>query len=63
MALVVVVNKAAFAFAPAALGALRDVGGSYALPFAIAAAIQLLAAAIVAMPSRCITAAAGGGRL
>jgi MFS family permease len=59
VALVIAVNQATFAFAPAVLGALRDVGGSYTLPFLTAAAIQLLAAIIVVGRP---TAATGGGR-
>lgn len=57
VALVIAINQAAFAFAPGVLGALRDIGGSYALPFAIAAAIQLVAAAIIALPATGATAA------
>lgn len=49
VALVIAINQAAFAFAPGVLGALRDLGGSYTLPFAIAMAIQLIAAMIVAI--------------
>jgi MFS family permease len=52
VALAIAINQAVFAFAPGVLGALRDIGGSYALPFAIAAAIQLVAAAIIALPTR-----------
>jgi predicted MFS family arabinose efflux permease len=59
VALVIAINQAGFAFAPAVLGALRDLGGGYALPFALAALIQLAAAAIIAVP---VTAATGGGR-
>jgi MFS family permease len=47
VALIVAINQAVFAFAPAALGALRDLEGSYAPAFGIAAAIQVAAALIV----------------
>jgi predicted MFS family arabinose efflux permease len=59
VALVIAINQATFAFAPAVLGMLRDLGGGYALPFAVAALIQLAAAAIVAFS---ITAARGDRR-
>ena len=59
VALVIAINQAGFAFAPGVLGALRDLGGSYALPFAVAAAVQLLAAAVVAVQP---TAARAAGR-
>ena len=56
VALVIAINQAAVAFAPGLLGALRDLGGSYALPFAFAAAVQLVAAMILAMPPTAATA-------
>jgi MFS family permease len=59
VALVIAINQAAFAFAPAVLGGLRDLGGGYGLPFAVAALIQLAAAAIVMLPA---TAAATAAR-
>jgi len=49
--LVTAVNQAAFAFAPAAFGALRDAVESYTIPFAAAAGVLLLAAAVVLLPS------------
>ena len=61
VSLAVAVNQAVFAFAPAMLGLLRDIEGSYALPFAVAAVIQL-AAAVIVVANRSATAAAGGGR-
>jgi MFS family permease len=51
VALITATNQAVFAFAPAVLGALRDFGGSYALPFSIAAYCQLAAAVIVSVRS------------
>lgn len=51
VALVVAINQAVFAFAPAVFGALRDVSAGYALPFALGAAAQLAAACIVLWPS------------
>lgn len=47
VALVIAINQAAFAFAPAVLGALRDIGGDYTLPFAAAAAMQVAASLVV----------------
>jgi len=41
------INQGVFAFAPAIIGALRDVTADYRLPFALIAMAQLLAAAIV----------------
>jgi cyanate permease len=49
VALVTAVNQAVFAFAPAILGVLRELSGSYALPFLIAARLQLLASMIVVL--------------
>jgi MFS family permease len=49
VALVTAVNQAVFAFAPAFLGVLREVSGDYALPFLIAAGLQLLASLIVVL--------------
>src|SRR5439155_14588113 len=47
VALVTAVNQAVFAFAPAIFGGLRDLGGSYMVPFLAAGAIQIAAAATV----------------
>jgi cyanate permease len=47
VALIVAINQAVFAFAPALVGALRDATSDYLLPFGIIACIQLLAATIV----------------
>jgi MFS family permease len=47
VALTVAINQAVFAFAPAVLGAIRDVAGGYAMSFALAAAIQLASALII----------------
>ena len=47
VALVTATNQAVLAFASAALGLLRELSGSYALPFLTAAGIQLLAGVIV----------------
>jgi len=44
VALVTAVNQAVFAFAPAILGVLRELSGGYALPFLLAAGLQLLQA-------------------
>jgi len=49
VALVTAVNQAVFAFAPAILGVLREISGSYALPFLIAAGLQFLASMIVVL--------------
>jgi predicted MFS family arabinose efflux permease len=47
VALVTAVNQAVFATAPAIFGLLRDATSSYEVPFALAAAVQLLAAGLV----------------
>jgi MFS family permease len=50
LALVVAINQVTFAFGPALLGALRQVGGSYTLPLAACLGLQVLAAIIVVAP-------------
>jgi MFS family permease len=47
VALMTAINQAVFAFAPFVLGALLDVQGSYVLPFALAAGMQMIAALLV----------------
>ena len=47
VALVVAINQAVFALAPAILGAVRDFASSYTASFAIAAAVQVAAAGVV----------------
>jgi MFS family permease len=47
VALLTAINQAVFAFAPAVLGALRDLSGDYMLAFALAACVQAAAALIV----------------
>jgi cyanate permease len=47
VALVIAINQAVFALAPALLGFVRDFSTNYTLSFAIAAALQILAALIV----------------
>jgi cyanate permease len=47
VALTVAINQTVFAFAPAAIGVLRDIEGNYTVPFAIIAGIQLAASLIV----------------
>jgi hypothetical protein len=44
---VVAFNQAVFALAPAVLGVLRDISTSYVVPFALAVAMQIVAALIV----------------
>lgn len=50
LALLTAINQLVFAFAPGTFGALRDWSGSYTLPFALTAAIQIVSALIVAAP-------------
>ncbi|HZB55685.1 MAG TPA: MFS transporter, partial [Reyranella sp.] len=52
VALTIAINQAVFAFAPAILGALRDVSGSYVVAFLVVATLQGLAAATVAWGRR-----------
>jgi MFS family permease len=47
VALVVAINQAVFAFAPAIVGAFRDSTSGYVLPFGIVACVQLVAATVV----------------
>jgi MFS family permease len=47
MSLVTGVNQAVFSFAPAVIGALHDASGNYAVPFALAATILLMAGIVV----------------
>lgn len=47
VALIVAINQAVFAFAPAVVGAFRDVTSDYVAPFGIVAGAQLLAMMIV----------------
>jgi cyanate permease len=49
VALMVAITSAVRAFAPAVLGAVRDIAGSYVWSFALAAAIQLASARIILM--------------
>lgn len=55
VALVTAVNQLFFAFAPGLFGTLRDITGGYALPIALAAALQI-AAAVVILLGRPVTA-------
>jgi MFS family permease len=52
VALVVAINQTVFAFAPAVFGWLHDLDGSYIGAFMVAAAAQVIAAAIVAFGRR-----------
>ena len=52
VALVTAINQSVFAFAPAILGGLRDSTGSYGASFLAAAAVQTVAAAVVAWGRR-----------
>jgi hypothetical protein len=47
VALIVAINQAVFAFAPAIVGAVRDATSDYAVAFGIVAGTQLLAAMVV----------------
>ncbi len=47
VALITAVNQAVFAFAPAVLGILRDISGSYLVAFLVAAAVELVAGCVV----------------
>jgi MFS family permease len=52
VALITTINQAVFAFAPAIFGWLYDLDDSYIVPFLLAAAVQIAAAAIVALGRR-----------
>ena len=47
VALVIAINQAAFAFAPAIFGALREATAGYTAPFLLAATLQICAALII----------------
>ncbi len=47
VALIVAINQAVFAFAPAVVGALRDMSTTYTVPFALIAAVQTVALVVV----------------
>jgi MFS family permease len=47
VALIVAINQAIFAFAPAIVGVFRDATSAYVVPFGIVACVQLLAATVV----------------
>jgi len=47
VALITAINQAVFAFAPAVIGALRDLEGGYTIGFAVAALVQVAAAVTV----------------
>ena len=47
VALVIAINQAVFAFAPAIFGVIRDATTDYAIPFLVAAVVQAIAAAII----------------
>ncbi len=52
VALVIAINQAVFAFAPAIFGWLHDLDGSYIGPFLLAGIVQIAAAAIVVLGRR-----------
>jgi hypothetical protein len=62
VALVVAINQAVFALAPAILGAVRDFASSYTASFAIAAAIQFAAAGVVLIGRNGMSADRGPSR-
>jgi cyanate permease len=47
VALVIAINQAVFAFAPVIFGVLRDVSDGYAVPFMVAAVMQVIAGFVV----------------
>jgi MFS family permease len=47
VSLIVAINQAVFAFAPAVVGAFRDTTSDYVLPFGIVACVQLVAATMI----------------
>jgi len=55
VALVVAINQAVFAFAPAIVGAFRDATSDYVLPFTMVACVQLLAATVVLLGRRSLS--------
>jgi len=58
VALIIAINQGVFAFAPAIIGALHDATAGYQLPFALIAAVQLLAAVIILLGRNAVPATA-----
>ena len=61
VALITAVNLSVFAFAPALFGWLREASGSYAAPFPLGAAAQLLAGAIVLLGREAVSSPVQSG--
>jgi MFS family permease len=60
VSLIVALNQFTFAFGPAVLGALRDTMGSYTIALGLCAVCEILAAAIVLVRVRAVTAVRAG---
>src|SRR4029077_8117979 len=60
VSLVIAINQAAFAFAPAIFGALREATAGYAAPFLLAVMLQVCAALIIVSGRRRWPASATG---
>ncbi|MFX6884290.1 hypothetical protein ABTH28_18835, partial [Acinetobacter baumannii] len=52
VSLITAVNQVTYAFGPGAIGLLRDVSGSYALPFYACVAVELTAAVLIMIRGR-----------
>ena len=52
ISLIAAINQVTFAFGPGAIGVLRDLSGSYALPFYGCIALELMAAALIMIGGR-----------
>jgi hypothetical protein len=60
VALVIAINQAVFALAPAILGSLREISANYTLSFAIAAIVQIMAALVIFLgKKRCVRSSGG----
>ena len=52
ISLITAINQVTYAFGPGVVGLLRDVSGSYALPFYGCIALELMAAVLIMMRGR-----------
>jgi cyanate permease len=52
ISLITAINQVTFAFGPGVIGLLRDLSGSYALPFYCCIGAELIAAALIMLGAR-----------
>jgi cyanate permease len=52
VSLITAINQITYAFGPGAIGLLRDLWGSYALPFYVCIGLELIAAVLIMIRGR-----------